>query len=736
MPRFLTAREQAEMLAPWRRVAAPPLATPPGAPADLAAPAAPVDLSNPPPPTLTNVPRDQFDKILAPKGVSYDQHLDSLESHFDAATESQQRKGRVWYRAGGDTLRDIGKKFGFSTNRMIAVAAALSGRTDWNDNLHFTAHMAGNYRPGENEDEWQRAAIHPSALARYMEDRHGIVPGEKKKDDLTNPAHFSIKELKGLHKDGFMPRTRKDFEVLANAHGGNHWQYNSQEIEPKTGKKGRWTNAPLRGFEELQTPEGKKAWIDNAEMSMRGNIESAPNRWQPKPRRKKGEPEPDPGVRQRFEDVIDAHMRQVNESTSPYGYKPGGAYAGAGVPTLSSNVDKAKLLMQVGEHEFDAQLKGPKYRAFFSNLGNKLRFRQSDRREDQGYYDLGGKHWTELDPELLRSTVDTQHMRASSHPHGSLDIMPGYDDSSVATPAQYEVYQQGLIDLTHRINSKRPQHQHLLPHQVQAVIWGKFKDDLNALKKGKGGRFRTPTMDGISPFGDRYSSLRFASHVDPRLLEHPHCNPYETDSQDWWDAVLDSWTSNHQHELSGPGGGLDPLLSSVQDVLNYSAAIEKMSIPENVDEDWEGRVWNHIMRHPDGATFRDEPGDGPTDGYMVSLPGTEEKIPFYMLMPEDVGDFARDNADEINRPGNGMGTWSSPVPGGESEAPHLYMDVSHNHDDSWEAAQAATEGDQIGIYDLTHPDYNPKDRTRYVDTPQFVHDQIAKGGSRTHGQRY
>jgi hypothetical protein len=160
-----------------------------------------------------------------------------------------------------------------------------------------------------------------------------------------------------------------------------------------------------------------------------------------------------------------------------------------------------------------------------------------------------------------------------------------------------------------------------------------------------------------------------------------------------------------------------------------------MSIPENVDEEWEGRVWNHIMRHPDGATFRDEPGDGPTDGYMVSLPGTEEKIPFHLLMPEDVGDFARDNADDINAPGNGMGTWSSPVPGGPSKAPHLYMDVSHNHDDSWEAAHAATEGDQIGIYDLTHPDYNPEDRTRYVDTPQFLNDQIAKGGSRNRGRR-
>lgn len=734
MPRFLTAREQAEMLAPWLRVAAPPLATPPGAPADLATP---VDPSIPPPPSMTSIPRDKFDKVLAPKGVTYDQHLDNLESHFNGATEDQQRRGRVWYRAGGDILRDIGKKFGISTNRAIAMAAALSGRTDWNDNLHFTAHMAGNYRPGENEDEWQRANIHPSALARYMEERHGIVPGEKASGDPTNPAHFSIKELKALHKDGFMPRTKSDFNALASAHGGDHWQYNPDAIEPKTGKKGRWTNAPLRGFEELQTREGRAAWLNNAQMSMRGNIESAPDKWQPKPRRKKGEPEPAPEVRKPYEDAIDAHMRQVRDSTSDYGFLPTSAYTGAGVPTLGSNIQKAKLLSQVGEDEFDKHLNGQKYRAFFSNLGNKLKFLQASRPEDQGYYDHGGKHWTEHELELLRSTIDTQHMRAASQPHGSTDPVPGYAESSTVSPEQYEVYQQGLIDLTHRINSKRPPHQQLMPHQVQAVIWGKFKDDMNAQKKSKGGRFRTPTMDGIEPFADRYSSIRLASHIDPRLLEPPLSDPYKTDSEHWWDAALDSWMRNHQHELTRPGnsGPHDALLSSVQAVLNYSASVEKTSIPENIDEDWEGKVWNHIMRHPDGATFRDEPGDGPTDGYMVSLPGTEEKVPFYMLTPEDVGDFARDNADDLNGPGNNMGTWSSPVPGSSSAAPHLYMDVSHNHDDSWEAAQAAQAGDQIGIYDLTHPDYNPQDRTRYVDTPQFVHDQIAKGGSRKRGQR-
>lgn len=486
---------------------------------------------------MTSIPREDFDKVMASKGVTYDQHLDNLESHFNAATADQQKRGRVWYRAGGDTLRDIGKKFGISTHRAIAMAAALSGRTDWNDNLHFAAHMAGNYRPGENDDEWQRAAIHPAALARYMEEKHGIVPGEKAEGDLTDPGHFSAKELHALKKGGYMPRTKAEFNQLAAAHGGNHWQFNPN-LKNADGSKGRWLNAPLRGFEDLQTPEGRQAWLANAQIPQRGERGI---------RNSKGESRD--VERDNYEDAIDAHTRAVEQSTSPYGYMPSSHFAAAGLPTLTGNVDKAKLMRTVDEGEFDKHLNGQKYRAFFSNLGNKLGFRKAARPEDQGYYDLGGKHWTELDPELLRSTVDTQHMRAASQPHGSTDPAPGYAESSVVTDKQYEVYQQGLIDLTHRINSKRPPHQHLLPHQVQAIIWGKFKDD--QAKKNTGQKYFSPTMDDIQPFGDRYSMNRTAAHVHPKLLEPPLSDPYQTDSDEWFGHVMDSWERNHQGELSG-----------------------------------------------------------------------------------------------------------------------------------------------------------------------------------------
>ena len=529
MRRIITAREQAELLSPWQKTADDLMVSAPPGPQTLDSNVG-VQAARQPP-TTTNIPRSQFDNILASKGVTYDQHLDNLESHYNAATEDQKKRGRVWYRAGGDTLRDIGKKFGITTNRAISMAAALSARTDWNNNLHFAAHMAGNYRPGENEDEWRRANIHPSAMARYMESKYDITPGEKEAGDRSNPDHFSAKELKGLHEGGYMPRTKADFNQLADAHSGNHLQYTPGD--KKKGTPGRWDNKPLRGFEELQTPEGRAAWLKNAQMPNRGGTETE---------------------RKPYEDAIDGHMRAVKDTTSPYGYLPSHSYTGAGVPTLGGNIQKAKLLRTVGEDEFDKHLNGPKYKAFFSNLGNNLKFLKADRPEDQGYYDHGGKHWSDHDPDYLRSTIDTQHMRAASQPHGSSAPAPGYKEASQVTPEQYEVYQQGMADLTHRINSKLPKNKQLMPHQVQAIIWGKFKDDQAKKKSGAGQTYFSPTMDDVQPFADRYSRFLAASeqeHVDPRLLEPPLSDPYQTDSDDWWENVLESWLQRHQQEV-GP----------------------------------------------------------------------------------------------------------------------------------------------------------------------------------------
>lgn len=759
MRRVVSAREQVEMTSPWLKtaddedlMAGPTLAPATPAVAPAKPPAAPLPPALDPnlPPTITDIPREEFDSVLASKGVTYDEHLDHLESHFNAANEEQQRRGRVWYRAGGDIIRDISNKFGISVKKGISMAAALSGRTDWNDNLHFFAHLAGNYRPGENEEEWRRAAIHPSALARYMEDHHGIVPGEKGEGDLTNPGHFTAKELDALKQGGYMPRTKAQFESLAAAHGGNHWQYAPRKINPQTGKKGVWFNAPLAGFGALQTTEGRKEWLRNALISQRGDRGI---------RNKDGDSRD--VDRDRYEDVIDAHIRNVDESLSPYGHMPRRHFMPAGLPTLTNNTGKAKMMMALPEDaDFEKHLKGPKYRAFFANLGNKLGFRKANQPSDQGYYDLGGRHWTELDPEFLRSTVDTQHMRAASQPHGSTKPVPGYSKSSVVTDKQYEVYQQGLIDLTHRINSKRPQHMHLLPHQVQAVIWGKFKDDMDAIKPSAGQKYWSPVLDDIQPFADRYRHSRrrvaLATHIHPRLLEPPASDPYETDSDEWFEAALGSWFDNHQHELAEGGAVMtqqarreinaarraiaqaDALLGQrppptakyvllphwdpeacAEILRGHAGTPGRIAAPLAADPKWDKDVMD--AANDGGFTFHDHVGDGPRDGYMVSLyKNCETKLPMQELTAEHVRDFSARHADLLARPHHYLGGWL--------EKGHFYLDVSVHVPEVDQALRDAIRARQLGVYDVT------KQRTLDTEQEGWLRGLPGVVGSR-HGQR-
>ena len=65
------------------------LVGPSSSPGIPSAPAGMAPSLQPGPPTTTSIPREKFDQILAPKGVTYDQHLDNLESHYNAATEEQ-----------------------------------------------------------------------------------------------------------------------------------------------------------------------------------------------------------------------------------------------------------------------------------------------------------------------------------------------------------------------------------------------------------------------------------------------------------------------------------------------------------------------------------------------------------------------------------------------------------------------------------------------------------------------
>ncbi len=146
------------------------------------------------------------------------------------------------------------------------------------------------------------------------------------------------------------------------------------------------------------------------------------------------------------------------------------------------------------------------------------------------------------------------------------------------------------------------------------------------------------------------------------------------------------------------------------------------------DEEWKRELMEAINDPETGGgfTLRDRPGDGPTSGTTVSLPREEGHEESGLRRDEVDGD---NQADYVDRKWDAVHRHPDLYAGGWVEDGLWYNDVSRNFADPWEAAQYAVAGDQLGVYDLDGY-YTPDGSSTAVSTPQFVHDQIAKGGRR------
>ncbi len=105
------------------------------------------------------------------------------------------------------------------------------------------------------------------------------------------------------------------------------------------------------------------------------------------------------------------------------------------------------------------------------------------------------------------------------------------------------------------------------------------------------------------------------------------------------------------------------------------------------------------FREDGGYTFRHHPGDGPTDGFMVSLPGAEEVSPADEFTGEKADDFHQRHQDLINsHEDNYDGNWN------DEDHNHAYQDVSRNFSDLWEAVEQGNGRNdaeaQHGIYHI------------------------------------
>lgn len=128
-----------------------------------------------------------------------------------------------------------------------------------------------------------------------------------------------------------------------------------------------------------------------------------------------------------------------------------------------------------------------------------------------------------------------------------------------------------------------------------------------------------------------------------------------------------------------------------------AATLHRHAVPEHPSRKYLDDLMRHIEENGwGGMTVKEHPGDAPGSGYMVSLKGTEHKIPLDELSGSALKEFLEKHHDLINaHPEHYMGGWQ--------EGRDWYNDVSRRHDQDKglvPAARDAFQNDQLALYDL------------------------------------
>ena len=173
-------------------------------------------------------------------------------------------------------------------------------------------------------------------------------------------------------------------------------------------------------------------------------------------------------------------------------------------------------------------------------------------------------------------------------------------------------------------------------------------------------------------------------------------------------------------EFEGSDGQVHSEVDEQDAPLGGTVARRRTAVPADPSAQWGADAVRELThkQYP-GVTIKENPGDEPHHGIMVSLPGQEEQGPSLPSAPQ-VRDYVRRHQDVINAdPENYYGGWE----GEEYEVPRWFNDVSHRFTDPWDAAQSAVESNQLAVYDYDDPRGG-------INTPEFLNEQIAKGGAR------
>jgi len=219
------------------------------------------------------------------------------------------------------------------------------------------------------------------------------------------------------------------------------------------------------------------------------------------------------------------------------------------VPGMGSHTEAAKAIYHSQGDDWQQALTGPKRSAFANNIldPTPLREPRGDVEDDAGYYQhptnpVSSEPDWRMSPDQ-DSTIDTHHVRMSNTPHGA-DLSgleyatPAYFGKKVSDgqgghfDPSYDLHSRAAWEATRRLNAMEPDpNKHLIPKQVQAGPWTKFKADVDAAGKGAGLPEPGEAPKSYHQFLDKGKS------PEDWAKKHPLTNPiprYQKDRGDWW----------------------------------------------------------------------------------------------------------------------------------------------------------------------------------------------------------
>lgn len=424
MPRFFRARDQADLADAWLRVAAPPLATPPDAP-----------VVPPPAPVAPGQPGEPQRSVRGPKDVSLDPVNDPMgklnNQHYDYDTMVDNLHSHLL----GAT------KSQHTKGRHWYKVAQKVFRTTAKDRGISPARAVAIGAAFSPLTDWGQNIEHANHfLLNYR-------PGDPDHNEHDwQVAHVDPQALQSFRDQTGRDPSASDDDLhhLADLHAGAF----------KRGKNLNATN-------DLADPAARANWMENIQHHGMDKI------------------------LEDHEGQAFANRGKKDAKGNLVGYRPAHAMRDSGIPTLGSNITKAKALLRAKEdpEEFIKILGGPKIRNFSNNILNHARISRS------GYYEHPNGDWTQHDD--LGGTIDAHHLRAAGMRHGEW-VRKGYHGGSEGglNPSDaytYDVFNRGLLDATRRYNDGiADPSKHITPKQAQAIIWIKHKEDNDRFKKFRG----------------------------------------------------------------------------------------------------------------------------------------------------------------------------------------------------------------------------------------------------------